>query len=427
MVKIFTPLFTLLFLIAMQLCNADLMSYVNTPDSSYSWTLKGSMREANGTRVYELELHSQTWKGIQWTHRVLLFIPPHINYPGDCSLYITGGNGGQQEMTIGNLLSNRTESAFAILFNIPNQPLFDGRGEDSLIAYTFEQYLDGGDANWPLLFPMVKSVIRCMDALQAFTKQQGANPLHKFVVMGISKRGWTTWLTACTGDRRVIGIIPMSIDNLNLKAQMEHQIQVWGKYSEEIDDYTKLGIQQKLTTPRGEELAKMVDPWTYRKILKLPKLIVRGSNDAYWTQDALNLYWNGLLNPKWVLILPNSGHGLEDRSLLARSIVAFVRSVFAGKTPEQPTWRYAPIENGEKLSIHAPTASDGLLWKAVSATQDFRKSKWSSTPLQKSGDGFNAEFMRPTSGYTAVYAQINLKTDGGVMPVTTEVCILGAQ
>ncbi len=427
MIKTITPLFALLLLVAMQTCNADLKSYVNTPDSSYSWKLKGSSLEANGTRIYELEMHSQTWQGILWTHRVLLFVPPHIAYPGDCSLYITGGNGGSQEMTIGNLLSNRTESAFAILFNIPNQPLFDGRSEDSLIAFTFEKYLDGGDASWPLLFPMVKSALRCMDALQAFTRQQGANPLRKFVVMGVSKRGWTTWLTACSGDKRVIGIIPMSIDNLNLKAQMEHQIQVWGEYSNEIDDYTKLGIQEKLTTPRGEELAKMVDPWTYRKSLTLPKLIVRGSNDAYWTQDALNLYWDGLQNPKWALILPNSGHGLEDRSLLSKSIIAFVRSLFADKMPEQPGWRYVPNENGEKLIIHAPSAKDGLLWSASSDTQDFRKSKWSSVPLQKTGDGFEAEIKRPDNGYAVVYAQINLETDGGVMPVTTEVSIIGAK
>ena len=35
-------------------------------------------------------------------------------------------------------------------------------------------------------------------------------------------------------------------------------------------------------------------PWVYRDKLTMPKLILNGTNDPYWTLDALNLYWDDL-------------------------------------------------------------------------------------------------------------------------------------
>src|SRR5690606_32270895 len=110
-------------------------------------------------------------------------------------------------------------------------------------AHTFEQYLRTGESDWPLLLPMVKSAVRAMDATQEYARQNWSMQLETFTVTGASKRGWTTWLTGAT-DPRATAIAPMVIDMLNMREQMKHQVATWGDYSDEIDDYTRRGLQK---------------------------------------------------------------------------------------------------------------------------------------------------------------------------------------
>ena len=94
-----------------------------------------------------------------------------------------------------------------------------------------------------------------MDVVQNSTHRH-RNPLKRFIVTGASKRGWTTWFVGASRDKRVIGIAPLVIDNLNLPAQMKHQIEMWGKYSEMIADYTNRGLQELLESEKGKKLAR---------------------------------------------------------------------------------------------------------------------------------------------------------------------------
>ena len=81
-----------------------------------------------------------------------------------------------------------------------------------------------------------------MDAVQAYTKDPLKAPVEQFIITGGSKRGWTSWLTAATRDKRVKAIAPMVIDVLNMKAQMENQVKSLGKPSAMIHDYTERGL-----------------------------------------------------------------------------------------------------------------------------------------------------------------------------------------
>ncbi|HYG36952.1 MAG TPA: PhoPQ-activated protein PqaA family protein, partial [Clostridia bacterium] len=144
-----------------------LAEYVNRPDDSFTWK-KLEQRDISGFTATRLACVSQTWRGNPWHHELLVVRPPKLRNPEVAFLYISGdGNVGRQF----DLLRTLAESAgaLAVVINrIPNQPLYEGRKEDALIAYTFDQFLKTGDRTWPLLFPMTKSALRGMDAVQAF-------------------------------------------------------------------------------------------------------------------------------------------------------------------------------------------------------------------------------------------------------------------
>src|SRR5262245_39151437 len=240
---------------------ADLNEYVKKAEPAYAWKLEGKKETDAGT-VYDLSLVSQTWQDIKWEHRIQVYKPKGVEANDTMLLWNQGGNPGPASALFGMDLAARGKAPVAFLFGIPNQPLLGGKKEDALIAETFVRYLKTKDENWPLLFPMVKSLVKAMDALQAFSKDEWKHPVKSFVVTGGSKRGWTSWLTAASGDKRVKAIAPMVIDVLNMTPQMENQFKSFGgKYSEMIGDYTRTGIVPSPETPEAKRLLELVDPY----------------------------------------------------------------------------------------------------------------------------------------------------------------------
>jgi PhoPQ-activated pathogenicity-related protein len=300
-----------------------------------------------------------------------------------------------------------------MLQQVPNQPILDGKREDAIIAETFVRYLDTGDATWPLLFPMVKSAVRAMDAVQQWAERNGKPPIQRFVVTGGSKRGWTTWLTAAA-DRRVLAIAPAVIDTLDMKAQRAHALEVWGRQSEQIDDYTKRGLTEQFDTEKGRRLWLIVDPYGYRDRLTLPKLIVNGTNDPYWTLDALNLYWDDLKGPKWVMYVPNAGHSLQENGQYARlGIAAFFRHVATGRPMPVLSWRHSDSAEGRlRLEITStPRPRSARLWVAEAPTKDFRAARWNDRVVPVDGPSLAAEAERPASGYIALLGDLEYEID----------------
>jgi len=306
--------------ITMGAAYADLFSYVSKPDDAFKWELQ-STRELPAGKVYNLHMVSQVWQGITWEHSIQVFEPQRVTVPGIMALLITGGDPSFEYQGLALMIANSVGARIAVLYNIPNQPLFGGLGEDALISYTWVKYLQTGDEDWVLLFPMVKSAIRAMDCLQQLAEQQWGVQSSKFVVLGASKRGWTTYLTGIADPARVTAIAPMVFDILNMAVNALHQREFWGDFS-----------------------------------------------DAYWPIDAVNFYWAGLSQPKLLLIVPNSGHGLEDRGRLLGSFVGFFRLVAAGKPLPRVHWRYEETAEGLTLHVTAdPQPIASRLWVARSA------------------------------------------------------------
>jgi PhoPQ-activated pathogenicity-related protein len=312
------------------------------------------------------ELVSGRWKSGDWSHVVTIAAPQDEPRAKSVAiLYITGGDPNPTDLAEAKAIANRSGLPVAILFGIPNQPLFD-RWEDDLIAHTFQQYIDTGDRDWPLLYPMVRAAVRAMDMLQELR-------YARFVITVASKRGWTTWLAAATGDPRVIGIAPMVIDNLDFPAQMRHQVESWGAYSEQIEDYTSRDLQDQADSERGVELVQMMDPISYVDRIKCPILIINGSNDRYWTVDALSLYWDRMPGTTRCLIVPNAGHLLGDKVRMIETLCAFSDHCSRGQLLPEVSFE----EQDGHFEIDAPMADAVRVWAAVADTMDFRDSEWS--------------------------------------------------
>ena len=397
---------------------ASLPEYVTRPEPEFSWKKDGE-EQLGSLKLVTLTMRSQVWRGIAWDHTIQLFLPEKVTHPKTALMLITGGKPNASSALLAAVAVPRLEAPVAILYDIPNQPLLGGKREDDLIAHTFQEYLESGDATWPLLFPMVKSAVRAMDAVQQFSKKELKEPIEGFVVTGASKRGWTTYLTGSV-DNRVRGIAPMVFDNLNFQAQMPRQLELWGRYSEQIEDYTRRGLQQKMDTERGRKLISMVDPWHYRERLQMPKLLIHGSNDRYWATDATGLYWKDLPGAKYLLSVPNAGHGLNDQLRVLSTLSAFFKSVCEGAA--MPRVSLASKTEGQAVRVRVESdvpPGEVRLWVTRAADLDFRPAKWDAAALELKDGAYSGSVDLPASGDLALFAEATYGAAGGAYTLTT--------
>ncbi|HEX4131043.1 MAG TPA: PhoPQ-activated protein PqaA family protein [Pirellulales bacterium] len=412
--------------------------YVAQPDDHFGWTQR---REGTvGTVSWaELTLTSQAWHDATWKHQLYVLKPSKVRNPSHAVLVIGGGKWnddlakktddqqlpGQAAAMVG--VVEALGSPVAVLLQVPFQPLFDGMVEDQIISYTFAQFLQTGDDSWPLLLPMVKSAVRGMDAVEQFAQRQWSLEIEHFTLTGASKRGWTTWLTSAV-DPRVAALAPMVIDTLNMGAQIPHQLASWGRFSEQIHDYTARGLQNFLFASRGRELIGIVDPYQYRERITQPKLIVLGTNDRYWPLDALNLYWKDLPGTKYVLYVPNQGHGIRDPERVLGTVAALHRQTMGELKLAAMSWKFDEEDKQVTLQIEADQKPMSVaLWTAAMPTRDFRDAKWTSKPVDAAGEAYTASVELPSTGFLALFGEAVFSTDRAPYHLSTNVRIIAGQ
>lgn len=398
-----------------------LQKYLAQPDSSYRWNLRQRTRLGQSDCI-ELTLISQTWKEIVWKHRLFLIIPDGVKGTTDGLLVIEGGRWRagddkpiedskpaypKQAILLAGL-AQQLRIPMVIVLNVPQQPVFNGKTEDAIIAHTFDQFLKTGEKDWPLLLPMVKSAVRAMDAAQAFAKEDRQLNIDRFTVTGASKRGWTTWLTAAA-DPRVAALAPMVIDMLNLTKQLPYQFESWGEHSPRIHDYTDIKLAERIDSPRGRELTQMVDPYAYRDQIQQPKLLLLGTNDSFWTLDALNLYWDGLKGEKYITYVPNADHDLgKDFQRVFGGIAALRQHVAAGQTMPKLTWNHEAGTEGVKLKVQPDEQPQRVIyWSTNASSRDFRQARWIPRELTAQSDGsFEVTIPSEAGRFNAGYVEV---------------------
>ncbi|MCC7230063.1 MAG: hypothetical protein IT203_06690, partial [Fimbriimonadaceae bacterium] len=93
--------------------------FLAVKDPSTSWKV---LREDKGQT--EIELTSQTWQGVVWKHGILVQQPPKVEFKGTGVLFITGDGPRDGDRTQIRLMSAATGMPVAMLFDIPNQPIW---------------------------------------------------------------------------------------------------------------------------------------------------------------------------------------------------------------------------------------------------------------------------------------------------------------
>lgn len=415
-----------------------LQSYLHNGDQHYHWELKDSFTVGN-VKGYDLLLTSQQWKQYTWKHQLTILSPAVNNYDG-ALLFITGGHNDKETQMPGwknsakdkmveemAHMASKNKALVTIIRQIPNEPLFDSLVEDEIISYTLHQFKKDGDYSWPLLFPMVKGAVRAMDAVQEFSKEKLYHQVNRFVISGASKRGWTTWLTGAN-DPRVAAIGPMVIDILNMPVNLAHQMDAYGSYSVEIQDYVKLGIVQGMGTPDGKSLVTMIDPYSYRDKLTMPKMLFIGTNDPYWVVDNVKNYLPQIPGHNLLNYTPNAGHDLNGGVVAFPALSAFFGiTMMHGKYPEC-SWKTS--ENGKQVKLLVKASKNILtgvtIWYADSKDMDFRDEKWQSRDLNMSHRSkIKTTEPLPSSGYRAFYLDLKYRDpNGGEYTVSTRVFMM---
>jgi PhoPQ-activated pathogenicity-related protein len=373
--------------------------YVATPDATYSWTLEGRYNDDDAT-ILIIDLTSQTWRKegetdrLQWHHWLTITIPKEET--SDTALLLVGGGRNGQPAPKGPSERARkaaiaTKSIVAELGQVPNQPLIfmgDGkkRSEDDLVARSMLECLKTGDQTWMAQFAMTKAAVRAMDAVQEAVQKYGFPDVRQFVVAGASKRGWTTWLTAVV-DPRVAAIAPIVIDVLNVQKSMQNHHAAYGFWAPSLEDYEQQGLTAFVNSPVATVVFGIVDPFTYRQRLALPKCIINATGDQFFTPDSSKLYFDNLPGEKLLCYVPNADHSLDGSDALD-TLIAFHASVVEGLRRPQLSWKRRPGGAWEVTSDMAPRRVK--MWQAVNETaRDFR--------VETIGKAFTSVDLKPAA------------------------------
>ncbi len=405
-------------------------AYVSKPDPTYEWKLLASVPKEAGT-IHVLELTSQKWRSKEevnrtlWKHWLYVVVPKKL-VSNKAMLFISGGSnrdkkpGSPSGQTLG--IAVASQAVVAELKMIPNQPLAfadDNRDryEDDLIAHTWNKAMETGDPTWVARMPMVKGAVKAMDAIQEFLKSEagGKVTVDEFVVAGGSKRGWTTWLTGAV-DQRVVAIIPIVIDVLNMIPSMEHHYAAYGFWAPAVGDYERNGIMAKKDDPKYQALARLVDPYYYRHRLKMPKFIVNASGDQFFLPDSSQFYFDDLQGEKVLRYVANADHSLKN-SDAGESIQAYFQSIVTDTPRPNFSWHFTK-DGGIKVTLKTKPEKV-TLWQATNPdARDFRLDVvgpiWKSSPLQSQGQNntYIAKVTQPEKGWTAFFIEMEFKSGG---------------
>jgi PhoPQ-activated pathogenicity-related protein len=408
--------------------------YIAKPDADFAFAQYATDNDFF-YKTYFLTMTSQRWRTAAevnrtlWNHEVSITLPRvrFARSPETAVLLIDGGGNDDKspDQTYDALAVMATTLGVVVasVGQIPNQPLYFSdednrkRTEDEILAYSLDKYLDTDDEEWPVHLAMTKATVRAMDTVQKFLRSKENLDIENFIVIGVSKRGWTTWLTAAV-DSRVTAIAPVSIDMLNLDEQLRRHWGAYGFYAPALEDYVEFDIPCRVQAPAGQRLLKIIDPYEYRTRYTMPKLVANSTGDQFFLPDSSNFYYADLPDPKLLRYTPNTDHGQKDDVIF--SALSWIDDVLDGKTNPRHSWT---LEGDGSIRVQSTTRPSRVrLWQASNQNaRDFRLeaigSAWTSIDLQDLGGRVYRGFVPPPGkGWTAFTVEMTYDSPGVLEP-----------
>ena len=420
--------------------NTLLRNYVQNNNPAFQYEIK-KVVDGDSWKEYIVKMTSQTWltteevEQVEWWHYLTIVIPDFVEET-EALMFIGGGNNKNELPESVNpgfiQVAMATKSIVANITNIPFQPLvykndsFGERYEDDLIAFGWRKYLEGGakdkDTKWLAHLPMTKAVARGMDVVQEIAESQN-KPVNQFVTSGASKRGWTTWTTAIADDR-VMAIIPIVIDLLNVVPSFNHHWKCYGEWSYAVDSYVNEGIMEWMGSKEFDQMLSVMEPYNYIDQLDLPKFLINATGDEFFVTDSWQFYWNDLKGDKHLQYIPNTSHGLKNTEgdYDLKSLTAFYKAVITDT--ELPNYEWHVSQDSIFLKVDHNNYAVKQ-WEAVNKeTRDFRVDTidrtWVSETLQQSEDGsYAVKISQPETGYKAGLLEITFNPDSDIPYIFT--------
>jgi PhoPQ-activated pathogenicity-related protein len=268
-----------------------------------------------------------------------------------------------------------------------------------------------------------------MDTVTAFCGSEAGGKIEvdSFVVSGASKRGWTTWTTAAV-DKRVVAIIPIVIDMLNVEPSFRHHYAAYGFWAPAVKDYTRLNIMDWIGTKENHVLMQIEEPYEYRDRLTMPKFLINASGDQFFLPDSSQFYFDDLPGVKYLRYVPNADHSLRG-SDAAQTLAVCYEAVLKGSKLPQFSWKIEPpairVSGKDK-------PSEVKLWHATNPNaRDFRLDtigpKWESDTVEADSSGaYVAKIGAPAEGWSAFFVELTFPNPNGAAPFkfTTSVKVL---
>ncbi|MGC8845491.1 MAG: protein kinase domain-containing protein [Candidatus Hydrogenedens sp.] len=280
-----------------------LSNFIKEYDNNYKFEVIEE-KQGNGYKAYILDFTSQSWHPEKtappvWRHWLTVIVPQQR--VKDVGMLILTNGFSTLETPMSEIppyfisLAVSSKSVVSVLEGFPRDNVGIYKTPTQIVhlepaefaSWSFKQYFETHETSWIVFCPLVKSIVRAMDAVQELLLKnlRSEIPLKEFVLCSETPF-FVSWLVPPV-DNRVIGLVSINTTGFHLEQQIKRMFMdevELPKFFAEIDD---AGLFPLLETEDGENLLKIIDPYYYREVLKIPKLIISMNNNQW--QDMIFL------------------------------------------------------------------------------------------------------------------------------------------